>query len=100
MSESKNSYFDKFSDIGFKQIINENTRITNDSESCIDLIFTNKANNISGFGTLDISFSDHKPIYASRKLNFSAKYNSNGRHNEIKYKDCKNLDLNSLISEV
>ncbi len=87
MSEPNNRYFDKFSDIGFKQIINENTRIINDSESCIDLIFTNKDNNISGFETLDISFSDHKPTYVSPKLNFSVKYNRNGRHNEIKYKD-------------
>jgi hypothetical protein len=100
LNKSNAKYFDNYSDLGFKQLIDENTRIAEESESCIDLVFTNNLNNIGGFGTLNISLSDHKPVYVSRKLNFYSKKEKTGVHNEMRYKDWKNLDLNSLSNEV
>ncbi len=100
LNKSNAKYFDNYFDLGFKQLIDENTRITEKSESCIDLLFTNNLNNIGGFGTLNMNFSDHKPVYVSRKLNFYSKGEKNAVHNEMRYKDWKNLDLNSLTNEI
>jgi hypothetical protein len=63
-------------------------------------VFTNNLNNIGGFGTLNINLSDQKSVYVSRKLNFYSKREKTGAHNEMRYKDCNNLDLNSLSNEV
>ncbi len=38
--------------------------------------------------------------YVSRKLNSYSKREKTGVHNEMRYKDCKNLHLNSLSNEV
>ncbi len=64
LNKSNAKYFNNYSDLGFKQLIDEKTRIAEESDSCIDL------NNIGGFGTLNINFSDHKPVYVS---NFDSK---------------------------
>jgi len=99
LKKSNAKYFDNYFDLGFKQLIDENTRITEKSESCIDLVFTNNLNNIGSFGKLNINFSDHKPVYISRKLNFYSE-GKNRVHYEMRFKDWKNLDLNSLTNEI
>jgi hypothetical protein len=99
LNKSNAKYLENYFDLGFKQLIDENT-ITEESERCIDIVLTNNLNNIGGFGTLNMNFSDHKPVYISRKLNFYSKREKTGVHNEMRYKDWKNLDLNSLLNEV
>jgi hypothetical protein len=99
LNKSNAKYFENYSSLDFKQLIDENTRIAEESDSCIDLVFTNNLNNIGGFGTMNINLSDHKPVYVSRKLNFIQREKKRV-HNEMRYKDWKNLDLNSLLNEV
>jgi hypothetical protein len=70
LNKSNAKYFDNYFDLGFKQLVDENTRTNEENKSCIDLMFTNNLNNIGGFGKLNINFSDYKPDYISRKLNF------------------------------
>ena len=50
---------------GLKQIIDETTRFSN-TNSCIDLIFTNSPC-IFDQGTLDVNISDHEMIFVTRK---------------------------------
>ncbi len=51
-----------------KQLIKEPTRVTKTSESCIDLIFTNTANNrIHSSGVIPCGLSDHSLIYVVKK---------------------------------
>ncbi len=100
LNKSNVKYFDNYFDSGFKQLIDENTRIIEASKSCIDLMFSNYLNNIESYGTLNMNFCDHKPVYVSRKLNFHSKREKNGVHYEMRYKDCKNLDFNSLTNEI
>ena len=63
----KNSFADKFVDLwtsyGFSNVINLSTRITIDTASCIDQIFTNNqvTNGLSGVITSQIS--DHLPLF-------------------------------------
>ncbi len=87
LNKSNVKYFDNYFDSGFKQLIDENTRITEVSKSCIDLMFSNYLNNIGSYGTLNMNFCDHKPVYVSRKLNFYSKREKNGVHYEMRYKD-------------
>ena len=51
---------------GLKQIIKENTRITNTSSTCIDLLFTD-IQNITDSGTINYNISDHLPIFLIKK---------------------------------
>ena len=50
---------------GFKQIISDITRFSNNN-SCIDLIFTN-SNAVFNSGTLDVNLSDHEMIFITRR---------------------------------
>ena len=64
ISSSKlNTFLNKFS---LKQLINDNTRVTNSSASCIDLLFTD-TDNITEAGVINYNISDHLPIYMIKK---------------------------------
>ena len=54
---------------GFKQIINEPTRVTDTTSSLIDLVFTNCPVNITQTHVIISSLSDHNMIGAVRKIN-------------------------------
>ena len=66
---------------GFRQIISSPTRVTFQSKSVIDLIFTNIMS-ISEIGTIDISISDHLPVYMVKKM-------SRHKHTSLKV-TCRN----------
>ncbi len=51
----------------FDQLIDEPTRITGTSATLIDLILTNKKENISKSGVIHLGLSDHSMIFAIRK---------------------------------
>ena len=51
----------------FDQLIDEPTRITGTSATLIDLILTNKEENISKSGVIHLGLSDHSMIFAIRK---------------------------------
>ncbi|CAB4001579.1 Hypothetical predicted protein, partial [Paramuricea clavata] len=53
--------------IQFDQLIDEPTRITGTSATLIDLILTNKEENISKSGVIHLGLSDHSMIFAIRK---------------------------------
>ena len=50
------------------QVINDPTRVMETTSTLIDLILTNKAENISCAGVLHLSISDHSLVYAVRKF--------------------------------
>ena len=54
---------------GFKQIINEPTRVTDTTSSVIDLVFANCPVNITQAHVIISSLSDHNMIGAVRKIN-------------------------------
>ena len=77
---------------GFKQIVTQATRITKDTSTIIDLIFTNKEYNISDCNVVSTSTSDHEMTTCIRKIN-------NAKHNPktIKCRDYANYDPEQLI---
>ena len=75
------------------------SRVTEETSTLIDHILKNSIENVSQFGVLDVSLSDHQAIYCTRK-SLKQKYNT---HKYIRIRSMKNysktlwLDkLNSL----
>ena len=55
-------------DNGLRQIIKKPTRVTNNSKSTIDLVFTNiNSALINSAGVIELSISDRKPVYLIKK---------------------------------
>ena len=52
------------------QLINQPTRITQDSKTLLDIIITNSPHNIRESGVLSLSLSDHDMVFCIRKLNW------------------------------
>ena len=52
----------------FEQMIDKPTRITDHSETIIDLVFTNKPELVTNFGVIHIGISDHSLIFLQRKI--------------------------------
>ena len=53
---------------GLEQLINEPTRITPSTSTLIDLIFTNRPENVYRSGVSHVAISDHSLVYAYRKI--------------------------------
>ena len=80
---------------GFHQTIKGATRITKDSETLIDVIFTNTRNNLTKSEVVTSSLSDHDLIMCKRKINntkFSAK--------TIRCRDYSNYDVTIIRNEL
>ena len=52
---------------GLEQLINEATRITPTTSTLIDLIFTNRPENVYCSGVSHVALSDHSLVYAKKK---------------------------------
>ena len=74
-----------------KQVIIEPTRITDTSETAIDLICTSDVENISQSGVLPCKLSDHNVIFCTRKL---MKCQFKGHNNvELRIMKCYDKDV-------
>ena len=74
-----------------KQVITEPTRITDTSETAIDLICTSDVENISQSGVLPCKLSDHNVIFCTRKL---TKCQFKGHNNvELRIMKCYDKDV-------
>ena len=82
---------DLFESYGFKQLIDIPTRVTLGSMSLIDLIFTNRSDNIICHGTLP-KIADHEGVLVS--LNTKSQRN---KPNTRIFHDYKNTDEAGLI---
>ena len=82
-------YNDFCSIYGFKQLINCQTRITCNTFTIIDHIFTNAQDNISQSDVITTAISDHNMIYCTRKI-LKAKYN---KHKELTFRSLRNYSV-------
>ena len=86
---------DLFITHGYKQLINKATRITETSESLIDIILTNSPETIRKHDTILSSESDHDIIALIRKK-YSYKYTPN----VVNSRNYKNYDVNRIRDEM
>lgn len=80
---------------GMKQIIKEPTRSTKDSQSLIDVILTNRPNNLCLANVILSSLSDHDIISCKRKVN-----NIKMSDITINCRDYKNYDPTKINAEL
>uniref|UniRef100_A0A8C6MKE1 Reverse transcriptase domain-containing protein n=1 Tax=Nothobranchius furzeri TaxID=105023 RepID=A0A8C6MKE1_NOTFU len=93
---TSSDFFDMIYSLGLVPLINKPTRITTESATIIDNIFTNRKEDVVKTGILMTDISDHLPIFVV------SKYHNNNKniikHNFINYKRNKSVkaleDLN------
>ena len=78
-----------------EQLINEPTRVTRTSATLIDLIFTNKKENIVKSGVIHLGISDHSLIFAVRKF-FTPKSRENVRY----VRTFKNFNATDFLNDL
>ena len=79
----------------FDQLINEPTRVTKTSATLIDIMLTNKEENISKSGVIHLGLSDHSLIYAVRKY-CSPKSRQNTRY----IRNFKNFNSRDFLTDL
>lgn len=78
------------------QIINEPTRVTQDTRTLIDHIYVTNESSYCTTGVIPIGISDHHLTYTIRKKN---KCGTN-KHTTIRYRDYKHLDEEKLLEDM
>ena len=78
-----------------KQVIESPTRVTEHSESLIDLCFTNAQRKITESDVIDPGLSDHSLVYCAMK---SGRYRA--PPNTIQFRSYKNYNRDSFVSEL
>ena len=92
--KNKKNKITKVLDInGFTQLINSPTRVTNNSSSLIDHIYTNDTRKISQSGVIESGISDHFITYCTRKI----VRGQIGKHNTVKIRPMKDYSKESFI---
>jgi hypothetical protein len=77
-------------------ILNEPTKVTENSSSIIDLILCNKPENIVKSGSICVGLSDHNIIHCCRKI----KRSTSGKHKNIKIRSLEKYNTASFVEEL
>ena len=95
-NNSKASKLKNIFDIyGLSQLITEQTRITLNSETLIDLCITNCPEKITTFGVIHLGISDHPIVYMTRKT----RYDRSGPQT-IEFRNFKNFNKESFLNDL
>ena len=81
---------------GCKQLIEKPTRITENSSSLLDHIFTNNLDKIYQSGVLSVDISDHLLTFCSRKIIRG----QIGKHKTIKIRSLKNYSVHDFLNKL
>ncbi|MCU7800226.1 MAG: hypothetical protein KZQ70_08805 [gamma proteobacterium symbiont of Lucinoma myriamae] len=83
--------------LGLSQMVDEPTRVTENSSTLIDHIYTNIEENITRVTVCKSAISDHYAIFGNRKLNSFIRKHS---HQTITYRSFKDFDENAFIHDL
>ena len=93
-SQIKRAWNDYMEPFGLTQFVSEPTRVTSDSRSLIDHIYSNCPENVKSVHVPKIGLSDHFPVFVTRKMhNHIPKYT-------ISYRSFKHFDEANFISDL
>ena len=81
----------------FEQLIHEPTRVTKDSSTLIDHIYTTNTEHIRTSGVTPLEISDHHMIYLTRKFKQPKTFH---RHIEINYRSYKTFNENAFRQDL
>ena len=94
----KQSWLEYMETFGLFQFIKVPTRVTDQSATLIDHVYSNTHTNILMTTVPQVGLSDHFPIFISRKTNGS--YSLKNTHYTISYRSFKNFDENKFINDL
>ena len=81
---------------GFTQLINTPTRVTANTSSLIDHIYTNNRDKVSQAGVIETGISDHFITYCTRRK----PKDIIGKHTTIKIRSMKNYTKESFVENL
>ena len=79
------------------QLVSESTRVTKESNTLIDYIYTNNEENIQCVSVEKICISDHFAVFYNRKSHSSVSKNT---HQVITYRSLKIFDETNFLSDL
>ena len=94
----KNNWLEYMESFGLYQVINVPTRVTDQSATLIDHIYTNNKCNILMTKVPKLGLSDHFPVFLSRKTNSS--HGPKNTHFTISYRSFKNFNEHNFINDL
>ena len=96
-SNIKKAWTDYMEPFGLTQLVSEATRVTNDSRTLIDHIYSNCPENVNSLNVPKIGLSDHFPIFFTRKMHVHPpKIN----HFTISYRSFRNFDESKFTEDL
>ena len=84
--------------LGLTQLVNEPTRVTSDSRTLIDHIYTNNEDNIQSIKVEKLCLSDHYGIFCNRSAHVS--FEKNDEHQYITYRSFKMFDEPRFLNDL
>ena len=84
--------------LGLSQLISEPTRVTSNTQTLIDHIYTNNEDNIRSVNVEKLCVSDHYGIFCNRSSHFSSE--KNNAHQVITYRSFKSFDEACFLNEL
>ena len=85
---------------GFHQLVNDPTRVTSQSVTLIDHVYSTRPEDISYVKVPIYCASDHYPVSFCINKNFSKNMNFSGKHITIKYRNFSKFNKGSYIEDL
>ena len=83
--------------LGLSQLVTQPTRVTTNTSTLIDHIYSSHEDNLSKVSVCKIGISDHFAVVCIRKLNSSYKNNS---HKSITYRSFKRFEETNFLNDL
>ena len=96
-SQIKRVWNDYMEPFGLNQFVSEPTRVTSESRSLIDHIYSNSPENVKSVHVPKIGLSDHFPVFVTRKVNNHTPKDS---HYTISYRSFKHFNEANFINDL
>ena len=84
--------------MGLTQLVDEPTRVTSDSRTLIDHIYTNNEDNIHSIKVEKLCLSDHYGIFCNRSAHVS--FEKNDEHQYITYRSFKTFEESCFLNDL
>ena len=82
------------------QLINESTRITENTSTLIDHIWAYDLNNVKKSGVIPVGISDHNLVYIIRKVNSGFIKDKYSCHTSVKYRCFKHFNRDRYLNDL
>ena len=96
-NQINNAWTEYIEGFGLTQLVSEATRVTSDSKTLIDHIYSNCPENVNSLHVPKIGLSDHFPIFFTRKMHVQPPKKN---HNTIFYRSFKAFDETKFIVDL